>query len=625
MHQLPFFDAMLPLVMGGLPSSEPSSRQSTAERSAAPSEPVMTPTQRQSYSPSVYEQRDRATQVPAPAQSADGQTAQPREAEPRPVQQQEAYEIVSDTDSDATRPDVEVQPPPVAPEDEEQVEEDDDATQPDIHRSNSNSVSTHPTQQPILTEPTAPAPPAPTASTLPPHEHGGPDSDELPAPKRQRTTTNDADTQLDLHTVNAILGSTGRPLIATGFQAQRMPALTNTSTCPICMEVPRNAVATPCGHMLCGECLFKSVRSDAVHRQQEKEQTDRMEVARAVLWMRPPDVLPPEPTEAGQGDERIFLSAAQLVEVLDGALCNATKDQLQSYIERNRNASCQTIGWIQFVNMLVETAMSIQRRHATNGTTPTIRASNGTIRRYLNTTESGRLSALMVGQRDPQLLAEHALVLIRQELSVHPPRTSREVHESFDPKRTYEVFWFALRGSTGAGHLFGDMMRAHDLSVVLSKCVTGLPAQTPIPGRLPSIPIHRSFHVVREVVEYARHNAVLIVLERRSPHAAVYEALDRLSATLWAALDEHTNRGWTYAEFFAQGQRQRARVLGQPPPTLQGQRRTEVSKEEIDPMQGSCPICRSAIPGGFFAGIKHGGVQGLKFKVAKPVNELELR
>lgn len=399
MQHFPFMNAMLPLVIGNFPSSQPSSRQSTAEQSAAPSEPVLTPTRRRSFSPFVDGQADRATpaQVPAqePAQGAlaPPASARPRQGEPQPLEQQpEAYEADSDNDSDATRSDVEVhRPPPVAPEREEQdqEEEDIDATQPDIDSSDLTLASTQTAQQPPPTllpnnSPASPTALAPTDLTLLPHDHDDPDSAELPAPKRQRTIPpNDPDTHLDIHTIDAMSDHrSNEPLIATAPEMQRMPALTNTVTCPICLEVPRNAVATPCGHMLCGECLFKSIRSDAVHRQRDKEEADRREVARAVLWMRPAEVVPLEPIEANQGEERIFLSAAQLVEVLDDALGNATKNQLQSYIERNRNASCQTIGWIQFVNLLVDTATTIGRRDGTNGrTTPTIPASNGMIRR----------------------------------------------------------------------------------------------------------------------------------------------------------------------------------------------------------------------------------------------------
>ena len=37
--------------------------------------------------------------------------------------------------------------------------------------------------------------------------------------------------------------------------------------CPICFVPPTNAVLTPCGHILCGSCLFAAVRAAQVGRQ----------------------------------------------------------------------------------------------------------------------------------------------------------------------------------------------------------------------------------------------------------------------------------------------------------------------------------------------------------------------
>ncbi|KAF8524826.1 hypothetical protein BU17DRAFT_30545, partial [Hysterangium stoloniferum] len=34
-----------------------------------------------------------------------------------------------------------------------------------------------------------------------------------------------------------------------------------THTCPICFSTITNACLTPCGHVLCGACLWASVRS----------------------------------------------------------------------------------------------------------------------------------------------------------------------------------------------------------------------------------------------------------------------------------------------------------------------------------------------------------------------------
>ncbi|KAI0750262.1 hypothetical protein C8Q80DRAFT_1101498, partial [Daedaleopsis nitida] len=32
-------------------------------------------------------------------------------------------------------------------------------------------------------------------------------------------------------------------------------------TCPICFSPPSHATITPCGHVLCGECLFTAIKT----------------------------------------------------------------------------------------------------------------------------------------------------------------------------------------------------------------------------------------------------------------------------------------------------------------------------------------------------------------------------
>jgi len=41
----------------------------------------------------------------------------------------------------------------------------------------------------------------------------------------------------------------------------RAPDLLSSNTCPICFSTITNACLTPCGHVLCGSCLFASVKS----------------------------------------------------------------------------------------------------------------------------------------------------------------------------------------------------------------------------------------------------------------------------------------------------------------------------------------------------------------------------
>ncbi|KDN44555.1 hypothetical protein K437DRAFT_256987 [Tilletiaria anomala UBC 951] len=53
------------------------------------------------------------------------------------------------------------------------------------------------------------------------------------------------------------------PSHVTKLPQKLLPPLVADYACPICFEAPRNAVATPCGHVLCGECLFQVAKTEA--------------------------------------------------------------------------------------------------------------------------------------------------------------------------------------------------------------------------------------------------------------------------------------------------------------------------------------------------------------------------
>ena len=63
------------------------------------------------------------------------------------------------------------------------------------------------------------------------------------------------------------------PIIANGTsRAPQFPPPSNvhvdpeplhTYSCPICFSSPTNATLTPCGHIMCGECLFTAVGAAA--------------------------------------------------------------------------------------------------------------------------------------------------------------------------------------------------------------------------------------------------------------------------------------------------------------------------------------------------------------------------
>lgn len=56
----------------------------------------------------------------------------------------------------------------------------------------------------------------------------------------------------------------------------------SSHTCPICFYPPRYAVLTPCGHILCGECLFEAV-STSQARQLGPRPEAQCPVCRATL------------------------------------------------------------------------------------------------------------------------------------------------------------------------------------------------------------------------------------------------------------------------------------------------------------------------------------------------------
>lgn len=180
----------------------------------------------------------------------------------------------------------------------------------------------------------------------------------------------------------------------------------------------------------------------------------------------------------------------------------------------------------------------------------------------------------------------------------------------------------------------GRLREMQQLVTALESAGERVPRRTPqVAGRLPHLPSDPT-ELCNDLIHFTQVNGTVSILQRiTTPVECIYDALDRLSAALWAALDLHTRRGWTYAEFFAAGQRQRAQVLGQTTDSLSGpglptrswSSNDPVARSWIDPLQGSCPVCRALIPGGFFTGIRNRGVTGLKFKVGKPSDELRLR
>ncbi|KAI0303698.1 hypothetical protein B0F90DRAFT_1708299 [Multifurca ochricompacta] len=53
------------------------------------------------------------------------------------------------------------------------------------------------------------------------------------------------------------------PTLPSSPSLRSEPELLHTYTCPICFSSPTNATLTPCGHIMCGECLFTAVGAAA--------------------------------------------------------------------------------------------------------------------------------------------------------------------------------------------------------------------------------------------------------------------------------------------------------------------------------------------------------------------------
>jgi hypothetical protein len=59
-------------------------------------------------------------------------------------------------------------------------------------------------------------------------------------------------------------GSTRAHLLPLPSSLPPEPEPLHTYSCPICFSSPTNATLTPCGHIMCGECLFTAVGAAAV-------------------------------------------------------------------------------------------------------------------------------------------------------------------------------------------------------------------------------------------------------------------------------------------------------------------------------------------------------------------------
>lgn len=450
-------------------------------------------------------------------------------------------------------------------------------------------------------------------------------------------------------------------LITAAPAVQEIPALLNTYTCPICLDVPRNASVTPCGHLMCGECLFKTLRAEVDKIHEGLEIQERQEVVRDLIFPRRPGRM-----RTQTQTEQFFLTATQLVTVFHEGVIKGTENFFERFIIDCRDLGRSSEAWDTFLRTILDTATRIRRRSqqkrshsCTARPQVCLPVTNAVIRRYLCTTDASVLAAFLSCTRNPNNSCEDALVDIRDEIAINPlfsretpiqsplPAEQPNERNANPPTRGcqpnsltpdgHTVFWFAFRTHSDLHPMHNALCGMQVILSTLEIAARQIPDRSPLPppGRYPRIPAEAVMDVAASIVPFAEVNCTVQTLRNDDlPLDLKYDALDRLSAALWAALDQHNGRGRTYAEFFAAGIRQRGMAAGtynpvedltSPEGNLREGRRSQQRELNTDPMAGFCPVCRSHIPGGFFAGTARNGISGLKFKLGKPTDELHLR
>lgn len=92
-------------------------------------------------------------------------------------------------------------------------------------------------------------------------------------PSAQPTPTAQSDSPSSSISLRSLSAPPTSPIITSFTQGPRPlppptslpsePEPLHTYACPICFASPTNATLTPCGHIMCGECLFTAVGSAA--------------------------------------------------------------------------------------------------------------------------------------------------------------------------------------------------------------------------------------------------------------------------------------------------------------------------------------------------------------------------
>ncbi|KAI0267739.1 hypothetical protein BC834DRAFT_968660 [Gloeopeniophorella convolvens] len=113
---------------------------------------------------------------------------------------------------------------------------------------------------PNLTAPLASEPQPPAATTRP-----APVPLALPLPLPLPAPSPPSPRSLSAPPTSPILSTTAAAAAAPRHASPPPePEPLHTYACPICFSPPANATVTPCGHIMCGECLFTAIGAAAV-------------------------------------------------------------------------------------------------------------------------------------------------------------------------------------------------------------------------------------------------------------------------------------------------------------------------------------------------------------------------
>ena len=315
-----------------------------------------------------------------------------------------------------------------------------------------------------------------------------------------------------------------------------LPPLLADLTCPICFEPPRDVVTTPCGHVLCGECLFQVAKGEAEKR--AAEQRARRDMFRSLF----------SPAHGGLGAS--MLGMGQMTPALDHVYVNSVSRQMQS------------LSRVQLPSVLVQALQELG--------CPPLTPLRGTAPDY------GRMAELLQNTRQPQTTEERDWLQLARATGVQT-RTSTLLHDNRLAQSRLADLLSSLREATAA---FRFNMAAAPLPPPAP------PANT-IGGTAANSINLTGRDGARDTTTAANNTADSPAGEANAAGAAAAPGTDR----------SPTNQG--------------------------GLRR--IAATDIDQFVGTCPVCRAEIKGGFFAGLKRKGVQGLKFKYGKPSDVMELR